>query len=583
MQKSLLLILTLLLTSLPQPSFGQAPQTLAPVTGAPTTLGPLVGTDGNLLDGVSANPALSADGNVIIFAARATNLLDAGSADPRFDFWQIYAYDRAQDAMTRVSSGPGGQPGNGSSGGSPPVVSADGNLVAFASRADNLVFGDSNDAVDIFVYDRAAAQMARVSVTSAGGQGTRDSYLPAIAADGNVVAFVSQARNLVADDTNSAADIFVHDRRTGQTQRVSVSSTGAQANGTSGISAPALSADGRYVAFASLANNLVPGDTNNAADVFIHDRQTGHTQRVSVRSAGAQADGASTAPTLSGDGRYVAFLSSAPNLASGDPAAQTHVYLHDRQTRTTVRISTTHDGAPANGQSFAPALSADGRYVAFAALADNLVPNDSNLAVDIFLHDGLSGQIERVSLTAAGGQSDGLAWRPALGGYGRYVAFEANASNLTAVNLAPEDAPTRPAIYLRDRGAQSTGAYTLTGQILGPDDEPVSGLAVQVGLRFPRQTQTDGGGRFGVDNLPAGDYAVAIDAPNYLLDPPFPQTVTVGETIGETGGETQETTLAIRAYPCVGPGELNLCALRAGDILLALTPDGADWPQVGGT
>ena len=159
----------------------------------------------------------------------------------------------------------------------------------------------------------------------------------AISGDGRFVAFVSAATNLVTGDNNNAADIFVRDRQAGTTTRVSVTSTGGQANGAS--SDPAISADGRYVAFVSRATNLVAGDTNGVRDVFVHDRQTGATTRISVNSSENQGNAESLAPSLSADGRYVAFASSASNLVTGDTNSTSDVFVRDRQAGTTTRVS----------------------------------------------------------------------------------------------------------------------------------------------------------------------------------------------------------------------------------------------------
>jgi len=223
----------------------------------------------------------------------------------------------------------------------------------------------------------------RVSVASDGTQSNHDSYNPSISADGRFVAFESEATNLVSGDTNNFRDIFVHDRQTGQTTRVSVASDGTQANGHSFD--PSISADGRYVAFISLASNLVSGDTNDHQDIFVHDRQTGQTTRVSVASDGTQANDHSFDPSISADGRYVAFISFASNLVGGDteppilpsttslpnnPASQgrgvsSQVFVHDRQTGATTLVSVAIDGSEGNGHSEEVSISADGRYVAF--------------------------------------------------------------------------------------------------------------------------------------------------------------------------------------------------------------------------
>ena len=202
-------------------------------------------------------------------------------------------------------------------------------------------------------------------------------FCPTLAADGRFVAFGSDATNLVTGDTNAVSDAFVYDRVTGTTERVSVSSAGAEANGTS--FAPAISADGRFVAFPSEATNLVPGDTNGVTDVFVRDRLTGTTERVSVSSAGAEANGTSFAPAISADGRFVAFPSEATNLVPGDTNGATDVFVRDRLTATTDRVSVDSAGAQANDRSDFPAISADGSVVAFVSTATNLVPDDTNV------------------------------------------------------------------------------------------------------------------------------------------------------------------------------------------------------------
>src|SRR5207249_2543647 len=224
-----------------------------------------------------------------------------------------------------------------------------------------------------------------VSVASDGTQGNAASAGAALSADGRFVAFHSTATNLVAGDTNGKTDVFVHDRQTGITERVSVASDGTQGNNAS--SYPALSADGRLVAFQSDATNLVAGDTNGATDVFVHDRQTGTTERVSVSSGGTEGNGFSAAPALSADGRFVAFHNTATNLVAGDTNGKTDVFVHDRQTGTTERVSVASDGTQGNGPSSGAALSADGGLVAFHGTATNLVAGDTSGTYDVFVHD----------------------------------------------------------------------------------------------------------------------------------------------------------------------------------------------------
>jgi len=274
-------------------------------------------------------------------------------------------------------------------------LSADGRFVAFRSEATNLVAGDTNAADDIFVHDRQTGTTTRVSVDSAGTQGNSYSYTPSISADGRYVAFLSNASNLVAGDTNASWDIFVHDRQTGTTTRVSVDSTGTQGNGASAYH-PSLSADGRFVAFLSEASNLVAGDTNGRSDIFVHDRQTGTTTRVSVDSAGTQGTGGhSYTPSISADGRYVAFASTATNLVAGDTNGTGDIFVHDRQTG----------------------------FVAFFSYATNLVAGDTNGLRDIFVHDRQTGTTIRVSVDSAGTQGNGNSFAPSISADGRFVAL----------------------------------------------------------------------------------------------------------------------------------------------------------------
>jgi Tol biopolymer transport system component len=268
-----------------------------------------------------------------------------------------------------------------------PSISADGRFVAFSSDASNLVAGDGNGTSDVFVRDRATGKTRRVSVSSAGAEGNNASYDPSISADGRFVAFHSDASNLVAGDGNGTSDVFVRDRATGKTRRVSVSSAGAEGNGDSYASS--ISADGRFVAFHSNASNLVAGDGNGTSDIFVHDRATGKTRRVSVSSAGAQGNGASYNPSISADGRFVAFHSNASNLVAGDGNGTTDVFVHDRATGKTRRVSVSSAGAEGNGASYNPSISADGRFVAFESSASNLVAGDGNGTSDIFVRGPL--------------------------------------------------------------------------------------------------------------------------------------------------------------------------------------------------
>jgi len=289
----------------------------------------------------------------------------------------------------------------------------------------------------------AGAQVAsRASVSSAGLQGSGRSQVCAISADGRFIAFQSLARDLVLDDTNAAQDIFVHDRASGATERVSLATGGAQADGASGR--PSLSADGRFVAFQSFATNLVVGDTNGECDVFVRDRWAATTQRVSLSAGGAEVHGPSFAPSISADGRRVAFHGSASDLVAADVNGVSDVFVRDRLLGKTVLASAGPLGSPGNGPSSDASLSPDGGHVAFHSSASDLVALDTNQASDVFVRDLAAATTLRASLAPGHLQLDGDSLYPSLGDGGRAVAFSSRAANLL---LGPVDG--RWQIYVR--------------------------------------------------------------------------------------------------------------------------------------
>jgi Tol biopolymer transport system component len=275
--------------------------------------------------------------------------------------------------------------------------------VAFASGSDNLVPDDTNTSWDIFVHDHVTDQTSRVSVASDGAQANQGSYWPSISSDGRYVAFQSNASDLVPDDFNGARDVFVHDRVMGTTVCVSRASDGTQ--GTNISYQPIISADGRYVAFLSLASELVGGDTNGVADAYVHDRVTGQTERVSVASDGTQANGETGVTSISADGRYVTFVSTATNLVPVDMNDAQDIFVHDRVVGETIRVSVASSGAEAQGDSDWRAISADGRYVAFQSDAANLVSGDTNENRDVFVRDRLQGEAIQAAVIPSAGES----------------------------------------------------------------------------------------------------------------------------------------------------------------------------------
>jgi Tol biopolymer transport system component len=352
----------------------------------------------------------------------------------------------AQGTTERVSVASDGAQADGQSGfgQAAPQVSANGRFVAFDSLSTNLVPSDTNGLIDVFVRDLQLGTTERVSVSSTGAESNGHSSCWSISGDGRYVAFLSDASNLVPGIPNPYSLVFVHDRLTGATECASVDSAGTPANSYCGASS--ISSDGRYVTFVSAASNLVPGDTNGWEDVFLHDRQTGQTSRVSVDSTGQQANYVSYAPSMSADDRFVAFASYASNLVPGDTNGKVDVFVRDLQLGTTERVSVDSNGIQGNDHCSGDAsISGDGRLVAFSSDASNLVPGDSNGATDAFVHDRLTGATSRVSVATGGAQGDSYSDWPSLSAGGRYVTFLSDADN-----MVPSDTNGRSDVFVRD-------------------------------------------------------------------------------------------------------------------------------------
>jgi Tol biopolymer transport system component len=350
-------------------------------------------------------------------------------------------------------------------------MSADGRTVAFESVSTNLAAGDTNVISDIFVRDLQLGTTELVSVSTAGVQGAFPSHAPTISADGRYVAFTSLAANLVPGGTTGYQEIYVRDRLNGTTERVTFSASGGPVNG--GSNSATISANGRFVAFRSNASNLVAGDTNYCADIFVRDRLNATTVRVSVDSSGAQADGASNDPSISADGRFVCFDCIASNISHGDTNGLVDVFVRDLQSGITERVSVYSSGGLANGESKFPSISGDGRFVAFSSLASNLVAGDSNGARDVFLHDRLSGTTERVSLDSGAAQGNDDSDVPILSATARFVVFGSRASNLVGA-----DTNGFYDIFVRDRGAPPVVSFCTPGSasaIACPCSNPPAG------------------------------------------------------------------------------------------------------------
>ena len=267
-----------------------------------------------------------------------------------------------------------------------PTISDSGQQVAFQASGTLTLDGG------IYVRNRQANTLKNTSVNNRGGAGNDYSYSPQISPNGRFVVFASDATNLVPRDTNGTRDVFLRDLSAGKTTRINVSSDGTQAAADpdseywGGMSdSPDITADGRFVVFDSDSSNLVPGDTNKSADIFLRDRQSNTTERISVAPGGGQADSGSFRPSISNDGRFIAFTSEATNLVVGDTNSALDIFVYDRVTRTSIRVSETADGGQADRDSSGPRISANGEWVVFNSDATNLVAGDTNGKQDLFV------------------------------------------------------------------------------------------------------------------------------------------------------------------------------------------------------
>jgi Tol biopolymer transport system component len=356
-----------------------------------------------------------------------------------------------------------------------PAIDAQGCRATFVSRASNLVPGDVNGKLDVFLRDLCLSTTICVSVRPDGAPGNGDSVGPAtISADGRHVAFASDASDLVPGDTNGQRDVFVRDLVSGVTTRISVSSSGAESDGYS--DGPEISGDGRFVVFESYATNFDPADRNTWPDVYLHDRDpdgngvfdegNAVVRRVSIPFAGGATNGNSLLPSISADARTIAFYSDATNLLSG-VTNWPHIYVFDRTTGSTTLADVDVQGMPSNGLCLPGPISSNGRFIAFESFASDLVPNDTNGKYDTFVRDLVAGTTERVSVTSSGAQGTNDSYAGSVSDDGRYVVFS------SAASLAPPSAFWTE-VYVRDRLLSTTIRVQASPTLapVGSSDEP---------------------------------------------------------------------------------------------------------------
>jgi Tol biopolymer transport system component len=439
-----------------------------------------VATDGGPGDKFAGTSSVSGNGRFVAFSSDAADLVEG---DVNFSS-DIFVRDLMAGTTERISVATGGGESNAPS--FSPGISADGRYVAFASLASNLVAADTNDKLDIFVHDRVADTTSRASVGPGGAQANDGSRSAAISGDGRVVAFASSATNLGAADTTLHQKVYVHDLSSGTTEVVSVGMGGAPLTGFS--ENPSLSFDGRYVSFTSFATNLVAGDTNGRSDAFVFDRVTDTAEIVSVTTAEAASGDHIQTPIISADGQHVAFVTGATNFTPMDTNGRPDVFVRDRDQGTTDIVSVAWDGAAANSFSSAPAISSDGRLITFTSAATNLVPGDTNAQQDVFVHDRASGMTDRVSLASDGAEgTGGGASFPAASSDASVIGFAS-----TATNLVAGDTGGSQDIFVRKRGP-ITGIGELVATPSGSNAQ-VQGWATFGGLAVSSASdpETDG-------------------------------------------------------------------------------------------
>ena len=390
-------------------------------------------------DRASANAVISSNGRYVAFHSGASNIVPNDKNNQQ----DVFVYDREMQTMERISVATDGTEANHYSQNA--SISGDGRYVAFMSLASNLVEEkDENYQVDVFLHDRINKTTKLVSKSLDGEAGNTKSLNPVISKNGGHIVFESFAHDLIKNDQNENADVFIYNLENEDIELVSITSDEQQAN--HGSSTPSISADGRFVVYHSAARNLVPEDNKrsdaeewNFSDVFLRDRKLNKTELISVNLDGMPGNHPSFHASISGDGRHVAFTSMATDLVKDYPqtsiyvggkgrvARRVDIYVRDRKTNTTRLVSATSDGKPGNHQSQAPKISTDGRYVSFQSAASNFVNNAMpGVTINIYRKDLLENKIEVVTKFDGPREANVMAAHSSVSANGAMVVFDTN-------------------------------------------------------------------------------------------------------------------------------------------------------------
>jgi len=379
-----------------------------------------VSSDGVEGNDLSQDTAISANGRYIVFYSIASNLVNNDT-----NGWSdVFVHDRLTGQTTRVSVASDGSEGNNASGYGKPYyssISADGRFVAFVSAASNLVSNDFNNNKDVFVHDCLTGETKRVSESTDGIEGTIESYYVSLSADGHYVAFVSRNKFTPGNPVWDVEQLYIHNISTNETNYIDVSYNGKGANYR--IEEPSISGDGRYIAFSSKATNLIPGHVGYDKHIYVYDILSKQINQIDKTSF------PSDSPHISTDGCYVVFHTVDCGIIDICSGLQS-IFLWDILDSKTTRIAVASDGTRANMDSIDPSISADGRYISFRTWADNLVDDDHNGKSDVFVHDTHSGKTIRVSVSSNGLEGNDDSDRSSISPDGGYVSFYSSASNL---------------------------------------------------------------------------------------------------------------------------------------------------------